>query len=115
MAATSKKLVNSGVMRLVAVALAVVLVLIAAFIWLNAGPWVQTVSERAEELQAYTTSSAVQSCIENRSANIVQLVEDGLMTSEAGRDAREDIEATCAARGEPRDLRERTRNQMLQE
>lgn len=115
MAATSKKLVNSGVMRLIALALAVGLALIAAFIWLTAEPWVETVSERAEDLQVYTTSSAVQSCIESRSDNIGQLVEEGVMTAEAGEAARKDIEATCAARGEPGSLRERTREQMIQD
>ncbi|MER0237051.1 hypothetical protein [Fulvimarina sp. MAC8] len=115
MAATSKKLVNSGMMRLVALALAVVLVLIAAFVWLNAEPWVETVSERAEDLQAYTVSSDIQTCIENRSQNIDRLVEQELMTAEAGESARKDIEATCAARGQDRNTGDRAQEQVLQE
>ncbi|EAU40787.1 hypothetical protein FP2506_17904 [Fulvimarina pelagi HTCC2506] len=115
MAATPHKFVNSGLMRLVAIVLALVLALIAAFVWLNTEPWVETVPERAEDLQAYTTSSDIQTCIANRSANIDQLVEQELMTAEAGEAARKDIEATCAARGEQGSLGDRTRNQGLQE
>ncbi len=95
---TAAKISNAPWMRLVALVLALLLAVAGWFVWQNAQLRNQTATPAAEKLPALGTPQAVSDCIDERTAEINALINEGLMDEDAARLSLQRARSLCVQR-----------------
>ncbi|WP_157014754.1 hypothetical protein [Mesorhizobium xinjiangense] len=98
MTASAANISNAPWMRLVALVLAILLALAAWFVWQNADARLKAVPPAADTLPALGVPQAVSDCIDRRTADINNLVDQGFMDADAARLSLQNARSLCVQR-----------------